>query len=149
MENKITFDALKELITDEWTDQTENPNAEDFAPDYDYCTTNYDIMEEEHKWLLKAAFKKAVKMLKDSNQLKTTLTAAGVPSLTIKYDDVHHFLSEGITHSNGYKGNLHELSEEDVELHEHQFQGFTFFFIPDENEGGIILAPTEFFNLFK
>jgi hypothetical protein len=99
-------------------------------------------MEKEHKWLLKAAFKKAAKMLKDSNQLKTTLTAAAT---LIDYQ----VLSEGITHSNGYEGNLHELSEEDVELHEHQFQGFTFFFIPDENEGGIILAPTEFFNLFK
>jgi hypothetical protein len=142
MENKITFDILKTLITDEYASQTENPKAEDFAPDYDYCTTNYHIMEEEHKWLLKAAFKKATKMLKDSNQLKTTLTAAGT---LIDYQ----VLSEGITHSNGYKGNLHELSEEDVELHEHQFQGFTFFFIPDENEGGIILAPTEFFNLFK
>jgi hypothetical protein len=146
MENLITFDILKALITNEYVDQKENPKAEDFTPDYDYCTTNYHIMEKEHEWLLKAAFKKATKMLKDSKQLKTTLTAAMVPT---EYDEVHDFLSEGITHSNGYKGNLHELSEEDVELHEHQFQGFTFFFVPDENEGGIILAPTEFFSLFN
>lgn len=147
MANNITLEALKASFTEFGIEVIDNPTFQNFASSYD-CdgTTDAHIMEREYKWMLNAAFKKAAKMLKDSKQLTTTLSA------TEYYDggELYELLSQGTaTHSNGYKGNLHETSEDEVELQEHQLEGFTFFFIPNVNDDGIIVAPTEFFQLFK
>jgi hypothetical protein len=141
MANNITLEALKASFTEFGITVIDNPTFQNFASSYD-CDGTYDahIMEREYGWMVKAAFKKA------SELLKTPISA------TEYYDggELHELLAQGTsTHSNGYVGNLHETSHEDVVLQEHQLEGFTFFYIPNVNEDGIIVAPTEFFNLLK